>query len=255
MSNHKVALITGASKRIGKELIKYFHGLHYNVIIHYRESQEAALRLQEECLRDRPHSAVTLRADFNEIHSLSDFIKNSYQAFGRLDVLINNASQFMPTPLGKTDLAQWQNLMISNLTAPYFLSQAIYPYLKDTKGCIVNLTDINAEHPLPNYSVYCAAKAGLNNLTQSLALEMAPDVRVNALALGPILWPEGLSEMNDSQKKRIIDFFPLKRKGNLEDVTHAVSFLIENTFMTGQIITVDGGLSIASRAAQYRYQP
>lgn len=238
----KVVLITGAAKRIGAFMTRFLHAKGMNVVIHYRHSAEAAHELCEELNSIRANSALILQADLNSHIELSALINKAYLMWHRLDVLINNASSFYPTPLGQVDDAQWDDLFWSNLKAPFFLSQAAALCLKQTKGCIINISDIHADRPLKNYSVYCMAKAGLVMLTKSLAKELAPDVRVNAIAPGNILWPMNVGEISETLKEDLTQRVALKRKGEPEDIAKTAWFLIEDaSYITGQIIAVDGG--------------
>jgi len=240
----QVALITGAAQRVGAEIARELHRSGMRVIIHYRASADAALTLQEELLAARPDSAALLRADLLDTAALPALVAAAEQQWGRLDALINNASSFYPTAIGTITETQWDDLMGSNLKAPLFLSQAAAPLLAAQQGNIVNIVDIHAERPLKGYPLYCAAKAGLAMLTKALARELAPAIRVNAVAPGAILWPAHASE---ETRRAIVARTALKRQGHPRDVARAVRFLIhEAEYMTGQIITVDGGRSLSS---------
>jgi pteridine reductase len=242
MSN-KVALITGAAHRIGATVARTLHAEGMNIIIHYRGSREGAQALQKELNGIRPESVVLVQADLLETKKLTSLAKEAHKAWGRLDVLINNASTFYPTPVGKIDEKQWDDLMGSNLKAPLFLSQAVAPHLKASRGCIVNIVDIHADRPLKNYPVYSMAKAGLAMLTKSLAGELGPEVRVNAVAPGAILWPE--HDMDEVTKQRIISRTFLKRQGEPTDIAKAIRFLVlDAPYVSGQILAVDGGRSL-----------
>ncbi len=238
----KVVLITGAAKRIGAYMTRFLHNKGMNVVIHYRHSSQDAQILCEELNAIRANSALTLQADLNSHLELSTLINKAYNMWHRLDVLVNNASSFYPTPLGQVNDEQWEDLFSSNLKAPFFLSQAAALSLKQTNGCIINITDIHADRPLRNFPVYCMAKAGLVMMTKSLAKELAPDIRVNAIAPGNILWPMDASELSDDLKQELTDRVALKRKGDPEDIAKTVWFLIEDAkYITGQVIAVDGG--------------
>lgn len=239
----KVALITGAAKRIGAIIAETLHQHGINVIIHYRHSKTAAEHLCVKLNESRSDSAITLCADLNDTAMLFRLIERAFDKWKRLDILINNASSFYPTPFETVDEKQWLDLMASNLTAPFFLSQAAAPMLKEHKGCIVNITDINGIRPLKNYSVYSIAKAGLIMLTKSLAKELGPDIRVNAIAPGSIIWPEDdQNELSEQAQQKIIAKTCLKRQGTPEEIANTVLFLIQNaTYITGEIIKVDGG--------------
>lgn len=236
----KVVLITGGAHRIGARLVRHLHEAGMNIVLHYRSSEKAAHELQAELHAQRPESVVLVRGDLTNIGVLSNLVYETTEAFGRLDVLINNASVFYPTPIGEATEKEWNDLVDTNLKAPFFLSQAAYPALKKSSGCIVNIADIYGDRPLKNYPIYSTAKAGLIMLTQSLARELGPDVRVNAIAPGVILWPE--NEMDDMTKQRLINSTPLKRSGDPDDIARTVSFLVGDAgFITGQVIAVDGG--------------
>ena len=195
---NKVVLITGAAQRIGAEIARLLHQQGASIIIHYRHSSDTAAQLNNELNRQRADSSMLVQGDLIDTDNHSQLIKTCMQQFGRLDVLVNNASTFYPTPVGDITLSDWDDLLGSNLKAPLFLSQAAMAQLKKNKGSIINIVDIHAERPLKEHTVYCAAKAGLVMLTKSLARELAPDVRVNGVAPGAILWPE--QEMSDETK-------------------------------------------------------
>jgi pteridine reductase len=239
----KRALITGAARRIGAAIAERLHGAGASVAVHYRSSDADAKELCNRLNDARPDSAKAFAADLNETKGLSALIEAVVDWGGGLDILINNASSFYPTPLGSITDAQWDDLVGSNLKAPLFLSQAALPYLKTGHGVIVNLLDIHSRRPLKDHPVYGAAKAGLAMLTLSLARDMAPDVRVNGIAPGAILWPEdGITE---AIKEKILDQVPLRRPGDPGDIADCVVYLVRDAdYVTGQIITVDGGRSI-----------
>lgn len=241
----KVVLITGAAHRIGAMTARTLHSAGANIVLHYRDSKQGAMLLQDELNELRPDSVSLVQCDLHETTTLSELGQKAYAAWGRLDVLINNASTFYPTPVGKVDEEQWNDLIGTNLKAPFFLAQATAPYLKRERGCIVNIVDIHAERPLKDHPVYSIAKAGLVMLTKSLACELGPEVRVNAVAPGAILWPE--NEMDEDTKQRIISRTFLKRQGNPQDIARAVLFLIRDAdYTSGQVLTVDGGRSLNS---------
>ena len=210
-------------------------------MVHYNQASDAAKTLVAELNSVRPSSAACLQANLLEIETLAGLVSRTIDRFGRLDALVNNASSFFSTPLGKIDLAAWDNLIGSNLKAPLFLTQAAAPHLLVARGAVVNITDIHAERPLAGYPLYCAAKAGLLGLTRALAIELAPLVRVNAVAPGPILWPE--SDLFDSAARaEILAHTLLQRAGCPQDIAHAVRYLLEDAaYVTGQVINVDGG--------------
>jgi len=235
-----VVLITGAGRRIGAALAADLHGRGYRVALHYQNSAAEAAALCADFNHARPDSAIALQADLGDAARRDALVPAVLAHFGRLDVLINNASSFFPTPIGSSSDADWDALFDANARAPFFLSQAAAPYLAKQSGCIVNLLDIFAERPKPAHTLYGMAKAAQRMLTRSLALELAPAVRVNAIAPGAILWPE--SGKSDAQKQAILDATPLARIGTVDDICKAARFLIEDaTYCTGQILAVDGG--------------
>jgi len=241
--NDKVILVTGAARRIGAAIVTCLHENGARVAIHYRGSADQAESLASHLNGIRAHSAVAVQSDLLDVDSLPLLIATVVDWGGRLDGLVNNASSFYPTPVGSIDEKQWDELVGSNLKAPLFLSQAAAIHLRDSNGAIVNIVDIHAERPLRDHSVYGSAKAGLAMLTRSLARDLAPDVRVNAVAPGAILWPE--NDMTESIQQSILDQIPLKRAGSPEDIAGCVLYLLRDaTYVTGQIIPVDGGRSI-----------
>lgn len=240
VENTPTVVITGAAKRIGKEITKMLHGLGFNVVIHYLNSTSEAQTLCRELNAIRDNSAITLAANLEDISALETLIDQSYQHFQRLDLLVNNASSFYPTPIGQSTEAQWDELFAHNVKGAFFLCQKAAPYLQRQQGQIINITDIHSDQPLKNYTIYCAAKAALSMLTRSLAKELAP-VRVNSIAPGAILWPEGEATLTDAQQENIIEKIPLKRAGTPADIAHAVAFLVEQRYITGQTLNVAGG--------------
>jgi len=238
-------LITGGAKRVGAAICRRLHAAGANLMLHYRASAGEARLLQAELNRARADSVALIQADLLEQKTLPSLVEQTVQRFGRLDALVNNASSFYPSPVGEITSAVWDDLMGTNLRAPMFLSQAAAPALRKSQGAIVNIVDIHAERPLKNYVVYSVAKAGLAALTRSLARELAPEVRVNAVAPGPILWPED-SSFDEVSRQRIISHTLLKREGEPDDIAKAVLFLLaEATYVTGETIRVDGGRHIA----------
>ena len=244
MLSNKIVLITGAAHRIGATTARMLHAEGMNILLHYRNSREAAESLQAELNAIRSDSVHLIQADLHDTANLPALVEQAIQIWGRLDVLINNASSFYATPIGSVSETQWDDLIGSNLKAPFFLSQAAAPYLCQHGGCIVSIVDIHAERPLKEFPVYSMAKAGLVMLTKSLACELGPEVRVNAIAPGAILWPENLGE---NEKEKIISRTFLKRQGEPEDIARAILYLIRDAgYMSGQVLTVDGGRSLNS---------
>lgn len=235
-----VVLITGAGRRIGAALAADLHGRGFRIALHYQHSEAECMALCADFNRIRPDSAMALQADLGDALRRDALVPAVLAHFGQLDVLINNASSFFPTPVGASTDADWDALFDANARAPFFLSQAAAPHLAKQSGCIVNLLDIFAERPKPKHTLYVMAKAAQRLMTQSLALELAPSVRVNAIAPGAILWPE--SGKTDAQKQAILDMTPLARIGDVADICKAARFLIEDAaYCTGQVIAVDGG--------------
>ena len=234
----KTALVTGAARRLGAQIARTLHQNGANLIIHYRSSEQAAQALAGDLNQLRENSAETLQADLAEQTEIEALAQRAASAFGGLDVLINNASSFYPTPFGEIDRHAWDDLIASNYRAPLFLAQACYPALKRTRGSIVNLIDIYASKPVKGHSVYCSAKAANRMLVKLLALELAPEVRVNGIAPGAILWSE-----NDGEEGReqLLAQVPLGRRGSPEAIADTALFLTRNDYITGEIISVDGG--------------
>lgn len=258
----KTALITGAAKRVGRAIASELHAAGACVAVHYRSAAGAAETLVRELNAVRPGSACAVAADLHATKATEPLVEAVIARFGRLDALVNNASTFFATPLGSIDTAAWDDLIGSNLKAPLFLTQAAAPYLRAARGAVVNMTDVHAERPLAGYPLYCAAKAGLLGLTRALAIELAPEVRVNAVAPGPILWPEAeetshadtpsapsfspspssASGFDADERARIVAHTLLKRTGEAGDIARTVRFLLaEAPYITGQVINVDGG--------------
>ncbi|MGH1485783.1 MAG: pteridine reductase [Cellvibrionaceae bacterium] len=245
MANNPVAIITGGGRRIGAETAKQLHSNGYNIILHYRRSIEEAKQLTEQFNNQRKNSAVAISADLNKIDDINHLVTEALVCWGKIDVLINNASSYYPTPFGSVTETQWEDLLASNTKAPFFLSQALAVELKKQNGCIVNIVDIHADIPLTEYSPYTIAKAGNAMLTKSLARELAPDVRVNGVAPGVIIWPENAAEHSEEEKQRILNQVPLGREGSANDIARTVLFFVKDApYITGQILAVDGGRSI-----------
>jgi pteridine reductase len=239
----KVALVTGAALRIGAAIASELHANGANVAIHYRGSADAAKKLANDLNAVRPASAATFQADLNATRELPELVAAVCDWGGRLDILINNASSFYPTPPGEITEANWDDLIGSNLKAPLFLSQAAIAQLRKQRGVIINIVDVHAQRPLKNHAVYGSAKAGLAMLTRSLAKDLAPDIRVNGVSPGAILWPE--NDMSDAVKDTILQQIPMQRAGEPRDIAGCVLYLVQDaSYVTGQIISVDGGRSI-----------
>jgi pteridine reductase len=243
--NGKVILVTGGAKRVGAAIVRKMHGEGVNVMVHYRASAADAKALKDSLNAIRAGSVATVQADLLETETLPSLILQTLDTFGRLDALVNCASTFYPTTLAEASETSWVELIGSNLKAPLFLSQAAAPHLRATRGAIINITDIHAERPLKGYLVYNVAKAGLRGLTHALARELAPEVRVNAVAPGAIMWPDD-GQFNDIEREAIINHAPLKREGSPDDIARAVKYLLMDApYVTGQTINVDGGRHIA----------
>lgn len=237
----KTVLVTGAAKRVGSAIARELHAAGANVMLHYRSDTAGAEALVAEFNALRPASAACRQADLLDVAAFPALIAATVARFGRLDALINNASSFFATPIGEIDLAAWDDLIGSNLKAPLFLTQAAAPHLRAARGAVVNITDIHAERPLAGYPLYCAAKAGLLGLTRALAIELAPEVRVNAVAPGPILWPDD-NAFDHAARDEIVAHTLLQREGSPQDIARTVRFLIDDAnYVTGQVINVDGG--------------
>ncbi len=237
----KTVLVTGAAQRIGAHIARNLHRHGANIALHYRSSRDSARRLASELEDLRGDSVELIQADLLNTPALCRVVERAAGRWKSLDVLVNNASAFYPTPLGGIEESNWDELIGSNLKAPLFLCQAAAPHLRKSRGCIVNMTDIHGLRALEKHSVYCVAKAGLVMLTKSLARELAPEIRVNALAPGAILPPVGHGEIPEHASEAI----PLQRCGTPDDIAAAVLFLVQpNSYVTGQVIAVDGGMSI-----------
>ena len=241
--NNKNALITGAAKRIGASISRNIHEAGYNLGIHYNSSKKDAKKLCEELNAKRAGSAQIFEADITKVSDAKSLVNSFLKWGGKLDLLINNASSFYPTPIGSVTEENWNDLIGTNLKGPLFISQEAFVSLRKNKGSIINLVDIHIKSPPKDHAVYIAAKAGLEILTRSLARDLAPEVRVNGISPGAILWPEG--ELDAATKDKILDSIPMKRKGNPQDISDCVLFLVNSaSYISGQIISVDGGKSI-----------
>lgn len=237
-----VALVTGGARRIGASVVEALHADGWRVIVHCRHSREDADALAARLNESRPDSVRVVVADLLKQVEIEQLARTALAAFRRLDLLVNNASSFYPTSVRDTTREQWNDIVGSNLTAPFFLCQALASALARNNGAIVNLVDIHASRPLAGHAVYSTAKAGLHMLTRALAQELAPSVRVNGVAPGAILWPQG--GVSKAERQRILDSTPLQRMGQPRDIADAVLFLARSPFITGQVIAVDGGRSL-----------
>jgi pteridine reductase len=240
-------LITGAARRIGAAIARKLHGAGARIVVHFNQSRMEAQLLCGELNAIRPGSCALVEGDLLDVPSLERIVDEASAAFGRLDALVNNASSFHATPFGSVTGRDWEDLMGTNLRAPLFLAQAAAPRLRAARGAIVNIIDIHAERPLKDFIVYSVAKAGLAGLTRALALELGPEVRVNGVAPGTILWPDKEDHFTRAEQMRIVGGTPLARVGSPEDVAGAVKYLLfDAPFVTGQILAVDGGRAIQS---------
>jgi len=239
----KTGLVTGGARRVGAAITRRLHAAGANVLVHYRDSDTDADKLVGELNALRPKSAQKVKAELLAPIAPRALVSAALEGFGRLDILVNNASSFFPVALGAIEASHWEELMGSNLRAPLFIAQEAAAELAKREGAIVNIVDIHAERPLKGYPVYSIAKAGLAALTRSLALELAPKVRVNGVAPGAIAWPED-GQFEPAERERVIATTPLGRTGTAEDIAQAVHFLACAPYVTGQILAVDGGRSI-----------
>ncbi|OYY49896.1 MAG: pteridine reductase [Methylophilaceae bacterium 17-44-8] len=243
--DNKVVLITGGAKRVGAAICRELHAQGAQLMIHYNQSHAEASALQTELNLLRPNSVSIVQADLLHVELAPNLVHETIQHFGRLDVLINNASSYYATEIGQINEENWLDLVGSNLKAPAFLAQAAASELRKQMGTIVNITDMHIERPKKGYIVYSVAKAGLVTLTKSLALELSPEVRVNAVAPGPVQWPENNPQFDENYRQRVISQTLLKRIGNPTDIAKAVKFLIYDApFITGHVLAVDGGRSL-----------
>jgi len=249
-STPKVALVTGAAKRIGAEIARQLHKENFNLVIHYHQSEKAARELVHELNERRENSAICIAADLNNLTEVNSLATQAQAHWQRIDLLVNNASSFYPTPIGDASEDDWNNLMNSNLKAPFFLAQALAKNLGEQHGCIINIADIYADKPLKKHSIYSIAKAGNLMLTKTLAQELAPLVRVNGIAPGAILWPDDAHKkpedrLSDDNKEKMLAKIPLQQRGQAQDIARTILFLAQQApYITGQVITVDGGRSI-----------
>ncbi|MGZ8270854.1 MAG: pteridine reductase [Methylophilus sp.] len=244
-SESKVVLITGGAKRVGAAICRELHANGARLMVHYNTSKREAQALQAELNLQRPNSVAIIQGDLLNLNIVSSLVSETIQHFGRLDVLINNASSYYPTELSQINEQNWLDLMGSNLKAPMFLAQAASNELRKNTGSIINITDMHIERPKKGYIVYSVAKAGLVTLTKSLAHELSPEVRVNAVAPGPVQWPDNNPQFDEVYKQRVISQTLLKRIGDPTDIAKAVKFLtFDAPFITGHVLAVDGGRSL-----------
>ena len=239
----KTIFITGAAKRIGKEIALCFSEMDWNIIIHYNSSKNDAQVLADEINGNNPDSAITVQGNLDVKEDVEKVINEVRDAFPTIDLLINNASTFYPTPIEDISEEHWDKLVGSNLKGPLFLIKGLKDKLKESKGSIINITDTNLSKGVANYSIYSAAKAGLESITKGLARELAPDIKVNAIAPGAMLEPPDVT-WTEEQKNKVISSIPLNRMGSEKDISEAVKFLAKSNYITGQIIKVDGGRSL-----------
>ena len=239
----KTIFITGAAKRIGKEIALCFSEMGWNIIIHYNSSKNDAQVLADEINGKNPDSAITVQGNLDVKEDVEKVINEVRDAFPTIDLLINNASTFYPTPIEDISEEHWDKLVGSNLKGPLFLIKGLKDKLKESKGSIINITDTNLSKGVANYSIYSAAKAGLESITKGLARELAPDIKVNAIAPGAMLEPPDVT-WTEEQKNKVISSIPLNRMGSEKDISEAVKFLAKSNYITGQIIKVDGGRSL-----------
>lgn len=245
--SHKVAIITGAARRIGAVIARTLHAQGFNIIIHYCKSSDEASKLSNELNQQRSNSAHALSANLDNTNELTSFAQQARQYWGRVDALINNASRFYPTVIGQASETDWDALINSNVKGAFFLSQTLAPALRQQQGCIINIIDIYGQKPLKNHSIYCIAKAGLAMMTQSLAKDLAPDIRVNGISPGAIMWPESKNgeTLSPEEKTKILEKIPLYQTGNPQDIARTIAFLLDDApYISGQILSVDGGRSL-----------
>ena len=236
----KFVLITGGAKRIGATTARYLHEKGFNIILHYNTSEAEAKAMKEGLNKIRKNSCSVIKANFNSDTSINELTDKVNEITKTLDVLVNNASSFYPTPLEKASLVEWRDLTDTNVTTPLFLTQALSQHLKKAKGCVVNISDSLVKNGIKDYSLYTAAKSALEGITKSLAKELAPEVRVNGIAPGAILWPDD-KDLSDQEKESILKKVAIGRIGRPEDIASSIFFLTQSKYVTGQIINVDGG--------------
>jgi len=242
-NDSRVVLITGAAQRLGAATARELHGRGWRILVHCRQSREKADELAAELNVKRPQSCTVLQADLAQDAEVLKLASAAQAVWSRVDALINNASSFYPTPIGSATTENWDDLFSSNARAPFFLAQALAPELRRQQGAIINMLDIHAERPLREHTLYCMAKAASAMMTQALARELAPDIRVNGIAPGAILWPS--LGGNTTMQEKVLAGIPMQRLGEPSDIARTIAFLLEGApYITGQIIAVDGGRSL-----------
>lgn len=244
-TTNKVALITGSARRIGAFLAEYLHARNYDIILHYRASADSAKQLRDKLNTARHHSCIALQADLANPDAWQQLAEQARSWQHRLDLLVNNASSYYPTAVGNTTVEQWNDLFSSNAQAPFFLTQHLQGLLQENNGCVINIIDAMATHPNRDFIPYNMAKTTLHTMTRSMALLLAPSVRVNSVSPGVMLWPEGDHDPDDLEKQQIVQQIPLQRMGTELDIARTIYFLVEDApYITGQNISVDGGQSL-----------
>lgn len=241
--DYPVALITGAARRVGASIARQLHNDGYALALHYRSSAREAEELAEALRNAGGPPCDTFAGDLADPATPGRLVSAVSNRFGRVDLLVNNASSFYPTPVGDVSQAAWDDLFSSNARGPFFLTQALLPELERTRGCVVNIVDIHGATPMKNHPVYCMAKAALAMMTKALAKDLAPAIRVNGVSPGAVMWPEG-KQMSENMKAELIKRVPLARPGDPHDIAQAVAYLASASYVTGQIVAVDGGRSL-----------
>lgn len=243
----RVAVVSGGAKRIGQAIVEHLHGMGFDIALHYRSSQVSAQALADALCRERADSCRLFQADLREQEQVSAMAEELLAHYSSIDLLVNNASGYFPTPIETTSAAEFDSMLDANLRGPYFLIQGLLPAMRSGSASIVNILDVHVDRPLPHFNVYGAAKAGMASLTRSLAVELGPEIRVNGVAPGAILWPEEGDSYDASMREDTIERTPLKRKGEPIDIARTVGFLAcDAPFITGQVIVVDGGRSLVN---------
>lgn len=247
VGSKKIAVVTGGARRIGRAIAEHLHGIGFDIALHYHRSGSSAQALADELCAQRAQSCQLFQASLQDAVELAGMIRALLESYDAIHLLVNNASGFAPTPIESCTTGQFDHMLATNLRAPYFLVQGLLPRLRAGRAGIVNLLDVNIDRPLRDYNVYGAAKAGLASLTRSLAVELAPEIRVNGISPGAILWPEGSDAFDEAARETLVARTPLRRLGDPTDIARAVAFLAcDAPFITGQVIVVDGGRSLVS---------